>query len=259
MPFVEHLWTVSAPGEKTPRREILIPNGRPMLLLSFAYPSVRIDPLTGKRLPNSNMLSGIASQPFVIEQDGESRYIGVQFKPFGLAAFWRGDKLVNRSLTLAEWLGPSRAEALNQLLSAHNFGQPRVEALDAYLCSLVAVVDGSDIQLLRSMIERIEQAGGQVTAKELARQLPMHYTTFYRMFKNYMGIAPKLYLDIVRYYTFVGNLLSEHRGDRDRLIALLEGYYDQAHASKKFRKFTGVTTTLFRSTLNNIAKLMHQS
>lgn len=53
--YVEHFWIVSAPGEQTPRREVLIPNGRPMLLLTFASPSVRIDPLTGNRFPNSNV------------------------------------------------------------------------------------------------------------------------------------------------------------------------------------------------------------
>lgn len=71
--YTEHFWTVSAPGEAAARWEILIPNGRPMLLLSFASPSIRIDPLTGNRLPNSNTLAGIATQPFVIEQSGESQ------------------------------------------------------------------------------------------------------------------------------------------------------------------------------------------
>src|SRR5262245_18454721 len=98
--YVEHFWTVRAPGEAIPRREILIPNGRPMLLFSFASPSIRIDPLTGSHFPNSNTLSGIATQPFVIEQSGESLYIGVQFKPYGLAAFQSGNKLVNQVLPI---------------------------------------------------------------------------------------------------------------------------------------------------------------
>ena len=257
--YVEHFWIVSAPGEKTPRREILIPTGRPMLLLSFASPSVRIDPLTGNRLPNSNVLFGFASQPFVVEQFGESRYIGVQFRPYGLAAFLRGDKLVNQALSIDEWLGTSGADELNSSLLIHEFGRARVEALDTYLRSVAAGVDRPEFQLLGSTIDRIEQAGGQVKVEELAQQLHMHYTTFYRMFKNSVGIGPKLYLDIVRYYTFVGGLLSDHLNDSDSLIASLEGYYDQAHASKEFRRFTGVTPNSFRTTLNNIAKLMHQS
>lgn len=257
--YVEHFWMVSAPGEQTPRREILIPNGRPMLLLTFASPSVRIDLRTGNRFPNSNILSGIASQPYVIEQSGESRYIGVQFRPYGLAAFLRGDKLVNRALSIDEWLGTSGAQALSSLLLAHDFGQARVEALDTYLCSVAAEVDSSKVHLLRSTLERIEQAGGQVKVEELAQQVYMHYTTFYRLFKNYVGIGPKLYVDIVRYYTFVGGLLSDRPSGSATLIAALGGYYDQAHASKEFRRFTGVTPHAFRTTLNNITKLMHQS
>jgi AraC-like DNA-binding protein len=257
--YVEHFWIVSAPGEETPRREILIPTGRPMLLLSFASPSVRIDPLTGNHLPNSNMLFGIASQPFVVEQFGQSRYIGVQFRPYGLAAFLRGDKLVNQALSIDAWLGRSGADELNSSLLMHEFGRARVEALDTYLRSVAAGVDNPEFQLLGLTIDHIEQAGGQVKVEELAQQLHMHYTTFYRIFKNYVGIGPKLYLDIVRYYTFVGGLLSDHLNDSDRLIASLEGYYDQAHASKEFRRFTGVPPNAFRTTLNNIAKLMHQS
>jgi len=257
--YVEHLWSVSAPGEQTPRREILIPNGRPMLVLSFANPSVRIDPLTGNRFPNSNMLSGIASQPYVIEQSGASRYIGVQFRPYGLAAFLRGEKLVNRALSIDEWLGTSGAQALHSSLLAHDFGQARVEALDTYLCSVAAEVDSSELHLLSSTIDRIEQADGQVKVEELAQQLHMHNTTLYRLFKKYVGIGPKLYVDLVRYYTFVGGLLSDRPYGSDTLIAELEGYYDQAHASKEFRRFTGITPHAFRTTLNNIAKLMHHS
>src|SRR5215813_5349315 len=134
--YVEHFWIVSAPGEATPRREILIPNGRPMLLLSFANPSVRIDPLTGGRLPNSNTLSGIATQPFVIEQSGESLYIGLQFKPYGLAAFQSGDKLVNQVLPIEDWLGQAETDALMERLRVYTFGKPRVEALEAKLQSM---------------------------------------------------------------------------------------------------------------------------
>ena len=92
------------------------------------------------------------------------------------------------------------------------------------ICSLVllptvaAEVDGPELQMLSSTIDSIEQAGGQVKVEELAQQLHMHYTTFYRMFKNYVGIGPKLYLDIVRYYTFVGSLLGNHPYSPDRLI-----------------------------------------
>jgi methylphosphotriester-DNA--protein-cysteine methyltransferase len=72
--------------------------------------------------------------------------------------------------------------------------------LDTYLRSVAAEVDGPELHLLGSTIDRIEQADGQVKVEELAQQLHMQYTTFYRLFKNYVGIGPKLYVDIVRLY-----------------------------------------------------------
>ncbi|MBI5838857.1 MAG: AraC family transcriptional regulator [Chloroflexi bacterium] len=258
-PFVEHFWLVSAPAEKKPRREILVPNGRPMLLLSFASPSVRIDPITGSRLANSNTLSGITTQPFVIEQSGEARYIGVQFKPYGLAAFLRTERLVNQVMPIEKWLGPSETAGFISQLSSQDFGKSHVKVLDDYLQARLIQVEDSHVQLLESAITSIEKTGGQIKVDETARLLNMNYVTFYRMFRGYLGVTPKQFLNIVRYYTFVGSMLSEHTNNSNALVSSLRGYYDQAHASKEFKKFTGVTPNSFKRMLNNIAKLMYEN
>jgi AraC-like DNA-binding protein len=256
--YVEHYWLVSAPGEKQARREILIPNGRPMLLMSFAKPSIRIDPLTGDHLSNGNTLSEITSQPFVIEQFGESKYIGVQFRPYGLSGFLVGKRIVNRMIPLAQWLGEAQATKLIHHLHSLEFGQARVKALDTYLQTRLVPVEPSALQMLESIINRIEKADDHLKVDELAQEFAMSYAMFYRMFKNHVGIGPKRFLDIVRYFTFVGSLLNNANNDPNALIASLQGYYDQAHASKEFKRFTGVTPNSFRRTLNSIARLMHQ-
>jgi AraC-like DNA-binding protein len=256
--YVEHLWLISAPAEKKPRREILIPNGRPMLLLGFASASVRIDPIAEARLPNSNILSGILTRPFIIEQSGEGRYIGVQFKPYGLAAFLRTKRLINQSISIEQWLGQSEATRLMGQLSLQVFGRARVNALDNYLQTRLIHAEDSHIQLLELAITNIEKAGGQGKVDEIARQMNINYATFYRMFRRYLEVTPKQFLNIVRYYTFVGGFLSGHGNDSNALISSMQGYYDQAHAAKEFKRFTGVTPDSFKTTLNNIARLMHQ-
>ena len=220
-PYVEHFWLVSAPGEERPRREILIPNGRPMLLLSFARPSTRIDPVTNERVSNANALAGISTQPFVIEQFGESRYLGVQFKPYGLSPFVRGTRLVNQLMPITQWLGePQAAQLMNGLL-ASDFGQGCAEALDIYLQSKMVTVEHSHIWTLETAVDRMEQVGGQLKIEELAEELGIQYAMFYRIFRNYVGIRPKQFLDIVRYYSFVGSLLDESNHDANALIAAL--------------------------------------
>jgi hypothetical protein len=63
---VEHFWMVRNREHRTPRREILIPNGRPTLLLSLADPGTRIDPLTNSRSENANVLVGPLTRPVVM-------------------------------------------------------------------------------------------------------------------------------------------------------------------------------------------------
>jgi AraC-like DNA-binding protein len=87
----------------------------------------------------------------------------------------------------------------------------------------------------------------------------VHYTTLYRTFRKHVGLGPKQFGEIVRYYRFVGSLLISSGNDPQALLAALQGYYDQAHADRDFKRFTGVTPTSFRTTLNNIARLMHRN
>jgi AraC-like DNA-binding protein len=258
-PYVEHFWVLSAPGEPAPRREILIPSGRPILLLSFASPSVRIDPLTGARASSSNAVSGIITQPFVVEQFGEALYVGVQFSPYALAAFWPTERFVNQVLPIEQWLGKPADGRLMALLVSQGSQDARVEALDQFLQTLVGHIDSIQMAALEEAITCIDQANGQIRVEELAERSNMSYASFYRMFRSAVGIPPKRYLDIVRYYMFVGGLLNNRRSDTDALIASMMGYYDQAHASRDFKRFTGVTPQTLKRTLNGIALLMHHS
>jgi AraC-like DNA-binding protein len=41
------------------------------------------------------------------------------------------------------------------------------------------------------------------------------------------------------------------------MLASLHGYYDQAHAARDFKRYTGVSATSFLAVQNGIAALMH--
>jgi AraC-like DNA-binding protein len=41
------------------------------------------------------------------------------------------------------------------------------------------------------------------------------------------------------------------------MLASLHGYYDQAHAARDFKRYTGVTASSFQQINNGIARLMH--
>ena len=91
--FVEHIWFVQAPAFAEPRREILIPSGRPTVVICLADPGTRYDPLTGAGSPNGTVMFGVTTRPFVLEQHGPSSYLGAQLTPWGLSALFPDDRL----------------------------------------------------------------------------------------------------------------------------------------------------------------------
>ncbi|NUR97361.1 MAG: helix-turn-helix transcriptional regulator, partial [Kribbellaceae bacterium] len=105
-------------------------------------------------------------------------------------------------------------------------------------------------------VRAIDELRGQVAVAEVVRRCGTSYSTLYRLFRRIVGTGPKQYAEIVRYYHFVGSLLGGP-ADATATLSALHGYYDQAHAARDFRKYTGVSATTFRAVQNGIAALMH--
>lgn len=255
--YVEHFWMVEAPDTGAPKREILIPNGRPALVVCLGEPGARHDPLTGDRQPNGDVVFGITTRPYVLEQDGPSSHVGAQLTPWGLAALLRHDRLVDEFLPLGQLVGEGARARLRRDLAAQPFGQPRALTLAAFLQERIVPLEPATQAALSTAVAAVDATGGQVTVAELAARLQVSYSSAYRLFKDHLGVSPKRFCEITRYYLFVGRLLEAAHGDSVALLASLNGYYDQAHAARSFRRFTGVSASDFRRLHNGIAQLMH--
>ena len=245
---VEHLWSVRAPGDPaTTKREILIPNGRPTLAVRLGEPGARLDPLSGARHPNDTVLFGITTRPFVLEQRGPSWYVGAQLRPWGIAALLPADRLVDTFLPVRDWLG---SEASDRLMTVVCERGP--DALADFLRDRVTPPRRPTLALLERAVADTGRPVG-----DLAADLGLSTSALYRLFISHLGVGPKRYAEILRYYRFVGGLLGAGPADSAAVLAALHGYYDQAHAARWFKRFTGVSAGGFRETLDGIARLMH--
>jgi AraC-like DNA-binding protein len=244
--LVEHVWLVESPPLPSLRQEILIPNGRPGLAVALAAPGTRHDPVTGTEWPNAASVFGIMTRPQVIGQTGASSYAGVEFKPWGIAALGLSTLLVDEVLQFTDWIVDE--------LRAEPFGQSRADRLAAFLSPRL---DGGRAQpVVGAAVRVIDEAFGGTTVAEVAEQSGTSYSTLYRVFRLGLGIGPKQYAEIIRYYHFVGGLLGGP-ADAQATLSALHGYYDQAHAARDFKRYTGVSATSFLAVQNGIAALMH--
>ena len=250
--LVEHVWLVESPPLASLRQDILIPNGRPGLAVALAEPGTRHDPLTLTEWPNTASVFGIMTRPQVIGQTGTSSYAGVEFKPWGMAALGRDDRLVDGVLQLSDWVGGGTTAALVEELRAEPFGPSRADRLAAFLKPRLTEVPS--VPLIEQAVLAIDEARGRTTVADVAAATGTSYSTLYRVFTRNLGIGPKQYAEIIRYYHFAGGLIG---GDAAATLSALHGYYDQAHAARDFKRYTGVSATSFRAVQNGIAALMH--
>ena len=252
--LVEHVWLVESPTLPSLRQEILIPNGRPGLAVALADPGTRHDPVTGTEWPNAASVFGIMTRPQVIGQTGASSYAGVEFKPWGIAALGLSTLLVDEVLQFSDWIGAGTTATLVDELRAEPFGQSRADRLAAFLSPRL---DAARTQpVVAAAVRVIDEAFGGTTVAEVAEQGGTSYSTLYRLFRLSLGIGPKQYAEIIRYYHFVGGLLGGP-ADAQATLSALHGYYDQAHAARDFKRYTGVSATSFLAVQNGIAALMH--
>ncbi len=252
--LVEHFWLVEGADHQEPHDEILIPNGRPGLAVALGEPGTRHDPVTLAAWPNAAALFGVMTRPHVLTQTGVSSYAGAELTPWAVRALGLTPSLVDDVLPLDEWVGAEATFELVAALRMEPFGTTRAGRLAEFLRSRWVDVPG------RALVERairfIDEQHGRVTVAETAAAAGTSYSTLYRTFVRTVGIGPKQYAEIIRYYRFVGGLIAGP-ADAAATLSALHGYYDQAHAARDFKRYTGVSATSFRAVQNGIAALMH--
>jgi AraC-like DNA-binding protein len=248
--LVEHYWMVEGDAAAD---QILIPNGRPALAVALGTPGHRHDPLSGSTWVNDGSLFGVMTRPHVLSQSGPSSYVGVELKPWGVAAL-TSKQLVDQVQPIDAWVGTGATEQLGERLRECAFGPSRAAALADWLALRLRPVD---FAVAEPAVRMIEESRGTLPVAELARALDVPYSTLHRRFRELVGVAPKQFGEIVRFFHFTGGLL-DGPADGTAMLAALHGYYDQAHAARDFKRYTGVSASSFRAVSNGIAALMHE-
>ncbi|WP_343670580.1 helix-turn-helix transcriptional regulator [Chitinophaga sp.] len=114
--------------------------------------------------------------------------------------------------------------------------QRQFEILFSYLEKIIHPVDRS----MQYATSRILASNGKTSLKDLHYQLHLTERTFERRFEQYVGISPRLFSNIVQFQAAM-KMLDSGRFSKLSDIAYANGYADQSHFIRWFRKFTGVT------------------
>lgn len=109
-----------------------------------------------------------------------------------------------------------------------------VRAIEKFLIQDIQLLKTN--KLIREALQKIIEAGGDISIKNLINELPISRDSFEKKFRVQVGTSPKQFSNIVRFRGLFENSQKKHNLTK---IALNAGYYDQSHFIKEFKSITG--------------------
>lgn len=245
-PYVESFWVFESPtglpaGEST----MAAPNGRPKL--TFAYGNSFVSIANGKALIRPEQrLNFVGNRDSSILLQSDSRQIGcigVEFFPHGAFPIfgismgqtrnYRGDA----DAVLGKW-----ARDVEAVLQDVQGVKLRVAFLQDQLVQLLRKSRSGNLSrnndLVAYCVHALKSSAGRIPIRELEQRTGYSRRYLDLLFKQQVGLAPKVLAGIFRFQRFYRKWA---QGQSFDLIKddLYEYYYDQSHFIKEFRKMTG--------------------
>jgi AraC-like DNA-binding protein len=242
-PYVKQYWALDtqvAPGLNHQHR--IIPTGLPEIIFYREN-----TPFSKDRSLESNLLiNGQHSDFYDLQISGRLFVLSVVFQPHGLSAFMPGQvsALSQYSIPLNYVFKGSGEMLQDQLIKAKTF-RIQVTILEAFLCQLLARSKKEyEFQRMQQVVEIIRASRGKVSLENLANEACLSRKQFERTFSAHIGMAPKKFLQTVRFQSAI-DLFARHKEFDLTSLALECGYYDQSHCINTFKIFSGMSPKQF--------------
>lgn len=162
--------------------------------------------------------------------------MGVKFYPQGLAHFTKMplSEIKQQAVQLQHVFKQGTKQLVNAIAEAKTTEQ-RAALMDRFLSNQV-ISPGRNDALVQAMIEDIYKGMG--TVAQLANKYHSSERQIERIFSQEVGLSPKNFSRIIRFQQVFK--LAASAGSLTHL-ALEAGYFDQAHFSREFKSFTGLS------------------
>lgn len=174
---------------------------------------------------------------------GPTTSILVRFTPTGAACLGLPvSELSGRSVALDDVLHSARARALAERV----VNAPNASAARDVVIELLGELNVERDRLVVRALQMLTSNGdGNARVAGVARSLAVSERQLERRFLASVGVTPKRWQELHRFHAAMTGLRAS-RGPALLDIAMLAGYYDQAHFNRDVRRRTGMTPTALR-------------
>ncbi|WP_251033795.1 AraC family transcriptional regulator [Bacillus sp. ISL-75] len=192
------------------------------------------------------------TSPFHRKKQPEFRkdceYFGVRFFPEQTIIKLNSplNELLAQKIPLMEVM--SNVNSIIELIASGKSFSERIEQFDLFLRKLL--FDSSkDQKMVCYAIEKIYSSRGMVNVHELSDVIGYSEQHIRKKFEAYIGFSPKQFCQIVKFQNSL-DIYLERDGSNILDIIYDNGYYDQAHFIKGFKKFINLTPKQYKKFLN---------
>lgn len=221
-------------------KTVAAPNGCPKLVIPVknTLTSLRRN-IVGQTRRDQLYFDGLQQFPIEIRTTPqETQFICVEFYPhaahdlFGVPM----SELVNRCVTIDDVI-PKWGMATKGLVCDESTASGKLHRAQEQLIALLRRSERRN-SVVAFCVESIRRRSGLVPIRELERETGYSRRYLEILFRQHLGIPPKVLAGIYRFQKFFGKLAQGNSYEELR-EDIYDHYYDQAHFSKEFKKMTG--------------------
>jgi len=224
----------------------LLPKGRFELAFSLAEGpiSALTDPIGDGFEIAPSLLMGIRSRFSIIDTAKLRSAMGVLFRPGGVHAFLNmpSDAVHDKNVSL-DLIWGSMVRTLRDRLRTANHPAEKFRVLEVALLEHL----NERVQLnaaVRYALQEFARKPQIPRVRELAQEAGLSRRRFAQVFREQIGLTPKLYCRLQRFQNALKQIASGASVDWAQ-IALAAGYCDQAHLAREFRDFSGLSPSAY--------------
>ena len=198
--------------------------------------------LGSERLHDS-IISGPHSRSFLIDRTADHELVGIHFEPGGAFPFIGipFGELQNLNVSLADLWGDVRTDRLLSLLHGTKTADEKLLVLEDWL-SRIAMRPPQHHATVTYALDAFSRNPIVHSSATLANRLNLSQRRFIQIFRDEVGLPPKLFCRIRRFHGVIKGM-----DGRDVVnwhdVAEANGYYDQSHFIHDFREFCGLSPT----------------
>ena len=243
-PYIDYFYSLkSASSAGKGREEPWFPIGSMDLIFDIGAPFQQgnsSDTLTER--PQA-FVAGLYEQGIKIKPTGPVHQVGIVFKPGKFRYFIKGDQKDHKGVItpLSEIYGAESDRMMDLLTESKNEGE-RLQLLQLFAEETLRR-DIKENYFIDHCVSKIKDSQGKISLSDLAGKGKTSNRHFRRIFKDYVGLNPKLFSKMVRLQSLI-KMSTESTEDLNRLYDQL-GYYDSSHLLRDFKNITGMRASEF--------------